>query len=71
MTTRCKFRCIQKEENVVRFTPVVSGSEENENFFKWTPGGELTLWTVNEEVLQQFNVDEEYYLDISPTKVGA
>ena len=42
--------------------PVYSGSPENEEFFKWTPGGDLSLSVVNPDV--EFEPDKEYYIDI-------
>lgn len=50
----------------VRLRPVISGSAENEAFYKYTPGGELVLATVNEAAFAQFEEGKEYYLDISP-----
>lgn len=47
------------------FEPVMQGSEENQQFFKWTPAGRLTLNTHNEVA---FEPGKEYYLDI--TKAG-
>lgn len=49
----------------VSFSPVVTGSEENEQFFAATPSGALTLSVVNPEVASAFEVGKEYYLDIT------
>jgi hypothetical protein len=50
----------------VRMTPVISGSPENESFFKWTPSGMLELGTVNKAVMDQLELGAEMYIDISP-----
>lgn len=41
---------------------VTSGSEENKSFFKYTPGGQISLYTVNQEAADQFVVGKEYYI---------
>jgi hypothetical protein len=63
---RCKMVCRQigADENgthEVRMTPVTGGSEENEQYFKWTPGGELKLCVLNK---QYFEPGKAYYVDI-------
>ncbi len=70
MQTRCKFKCTNVEktggegtDQNARFEAVMSGSEENESFFRWTPSGQLSLGTVRGG---QFEVGKEYYLDIVP-----
>ncbi|MBL8815996.1 MAG: hypothetical protein JNL58_08185 [Planctomyces sp.] len=81
MAVRCKFRCeaveptffgSEPEPNggsptggAVRLSAVVDGSEENRQFFKWTPGGSLTLSTMNLHAFQQFEIGQEYFIDIS------
>lgn len=67
---RAKFRCDKKEASCdgfqIRMSAVVYGSPENEEFFKWTPGGQLTLGTINEKAAAELIEGQEYYLDISP-----
>ena len=72
MNTRCKFKCTRVEkmgtegtDQHAKFEAVISGSEENESFFRWTPSGQLSLGTVREG---QFEEGKEYYLDISPAE---
>lgn len=67
MITRCKFVCNLKDEKTGYscFSPVYSGSEENKQFFKYTPGGELRFFTVNASVYNNFEMGKEYYIDIS------
>jgi hypothetical protein len=68
--TRCKFKCESKtifaSGASVILNPVVSGSEENKTFYQYTPGGQLKLEIVNNEVAKQFEPGKEYYIDISP-----
>ena len=63
---RCKFECIRKTiyEDWVEyeFSAVTQGSEENKNFFKFTPNGTLKFGCVNPTV--DFIVGKEYYLDL-------
>ena len=73
MKTRCKFKCTHVEaqgsesdpQQYARFEAVVSGSPENESFFRWTPSGQLSLGVVRGG---QFEVGKEYYLDITPAE---
>lgn len=69
MITRCKVICsyIQPQGDGVHlhFYPVVSGSEENKKFFKATPGGSFTFYTINQEAASKFEQGKEYYLDLS------
>lgn len=51
----------------VTMQPVSGGSAENENFFKYTPYGELKIGTINPEVAKRLEVGKTYYLDITPT----
>lgn len=45
-----------------KFGPVVSGSKENESFFRWTPSGKLKFTSHNEAA---FEPGKEYYIDIT------
>jgi hypothetical protein len=68
MSVRCKFVCSFKEGQSVHFSPVYSGSEENEKFFQATPGGQIAFYTVNESALAQFEQGKEYYVDFTPAE---
>ncbi len=48
----------------VELNAVTSGSDENKQFFKYTPSGNLRLFTVNEVAGSQFVVGGEYYIDL-------
>lgn len=65
----------QKEGTTVHLSPVTSGSKENEEFFYFTPGGQIQLGTINEDAAAQFALGTEFYVDFStvpaPEPVGA
>lgn len=67
---RAKFKCTSKEPMnegfALRLEAVISGSLENESFFRWTPSGQLLLATVNPQAAEQIQVGQEYYIDITP-----
>jgi hypothetical protein len=77
-TVRAKFTCTGVEPNgatnsedkgaAVYLTPVVGGSPENESFYKWTPGGNIMLSTINEAAAAQFERGKEYYVDFTPAE---
>lgn len=65
--TRAKFKCVQagqdKFAKFYKFLPVMGGSPENDAFFKASPGGEIMLRIVNDNVI--FEVDKVYYVDFT------
>lgn len=70
---RAKFVCTNVddqptyEQKVVSFSPVISGSEENKSFAKYTPSGNLQLYISYETPASEvFEQGKEYYLDITP-----
>lgn len=73
---RCKVVCnlkvtsLDKENKPVdarlHFCPVYNGSTENKEFFKYTPGGDIAIYTVNVQVADKFEQGKEYYVDFSP-----
>jgi len=50
----------------VKLAPVSGNSEENKQFFRWTPSGSIDLGTVNPAVVEQFHIGDEFYVDFSP-----
>ena len=69
MTVSVKVVCNNKtqygsQENI-QFSPVYSGSKENEQFFAATPGGTFSFYTVNKSAADQFEMGKEYYFDIT------
>lgn len=79
-TVRAKFKVDAKEEicngksadgtiakqTNVKLSPVMSGSEENKTFWKWSPGGSIQLACVNQAAADQFELGREYYVDFTP-----
>lgn len=53
------------EGGTVKMTPVMSGSPENESFFKWSPWGAIEIGTINWEALAEFNPGDEFYVDFT------
>lgn len=71
MTVRAKFKVSSITEQsgnfkTIKLQPVSSGSPENEQFFRYTPHGEISLGTLNEEASKQFSVDQVFYIDFIP-----
>ena len=69
---RCKVVCSLKipyeNGSQLSFSPVYSGSEENKEFFKYTPGGMVYFNVLNEAAAANFEVGKEYYVDFSPAQ---
>ncbi len=72
---RCKVVCSLKqpakfgddqEGFYLTFSPVYVGSEENKEFFKYTPGGTVAFNVLNLAAAEKFEVGKEYYLDFTP-----
>ena len=54
-----------EEQQSIRMSAVMSGSEENKTFFRWTPSAKIELNTVNPEAGNQFELGKEYYVDFT------
>jgi hypothetical protein len=52
----------------VLLSPVVGGSEENDSFYKYTPGGSVALEVLAEDTAKFFEQGQEYYVDFSKAK---
>lgn len=63
---RCESMCIDLNGGTVSLRPVTDGSQENEKFYQYTPGGQLELATLNHDALKQFEVGKEFYVDVKP-----
>lgn len=66
-----KFKLVSKtflENDYVslKFLPVTDGSPENEQFWKYTPSGNLELTYIKSASAEAFEVCQEYYLDLNP-----
>lgn len=66
---RAKFTCVKAEKSYdsgqVELEPVIDGSPENEEFYKWTPGGRIHLGVVNDAAFERFEVGKSYYVDFT------
>lgn len=74
MTVRAKYKVSAKESTLgsgkeemvtIKMNPVINGSKENEEFFKYTPAGEFRLGTLNKKAAEYFQLGEEYYVDFT------
>lgn len=81
MSVRAKFYCSEKgifatapgvgdsnSHSKIVLNPVMGNNEENKQFFKWTPSGNITLSVVNPAAAAQFEVGKEYYIDFTPAE---
>jgi hypothetical protein len=75
MAVRSKFVCSEisnssgsTDENgkTIKLGAVIAGSDENNEFFRWTPSGSISLTCVSVEASKQFEVGKEYYVDFTP-----
>lgn len=66
---RAKFKCVNNEKTdngyTIKLEPVVSGSSENESFYKYTPWGQIVLGTVNDNAAEKFLIGRSYYVDFT------
>lgn len=60
---RVKWSRNSEEEQVIKLSPVLDGSEENKKFYQFTPGGHIELSVVNPEA--GFELGAEYYVDFT------
>lgn len=58
-----KFIVISINGKEVKLEPVTSGSKENEQFFEFTPYGELSMGIVSEKTRDFFEPGTEYYIE--------
>lgn len=67
---RCKFLCCKRivsEDGSAQIGlgAVIEGSDENKEFFKWTPAGNLEFFSVNPAAAEKLELGKFYYVDIS------
>lgn len=65
-----KFKCTEVARTEgggirIQMVPVVSGSPENERFFRLTPYGKLEIGTINPSVEKHFEPGKMYFIDIT------
>ena len=73
---KCKVVCSLKQPSSFKeqegyylsFNPIYQGSEENKEFFKYSPSGTVTFGGTNISAAEQFEVGKEYYHDFTPTE---
>ena len=79
MPIRAKFRCVRKiqstsaygsekpvEQEEVELRPVTGPG--NEEWSKWTPGGQLQMQISNPVAIAQLEVGKDYFIDITPVQ---
>ncbi len=62
-------RYVNVEMQTIVMVPVYANNDpahENTKFWNATPSGEIRLGTINQEAAQQFELDQEYYVDFTP-----
>lgn len=52
----------------VRLRPVITGSPENDQFYRYTPSGSLVLSTINQDAFSQFELGKQFYVDLTPAE---
>ena len=70
MSVRAKFwvqKVVAQSDGTAQITlqPVTDGSEENEAFYSYTPGGQIDLSIVNKDAVRQLVPGAEYYVDFT------
>ncbi len=69
MSVRAKFvvneKKVEGDNASINMLPVYSGSEENKDFFRYTPAGAISLSIVNLKAADQFIVGKSYYVDFT------
>ena len=76
MLVRSKMKCRSVTYSAggyceVELLPVMTGSPENDRYFKATPGGTLKLCGVKSEIGDLFKPDREYYIDVEDAAMEA
>jgi hypothetical protein len=80
MSVRAKFKCVESTQSLggsdtpittVKLQPVYGSKDdptnENAEFYKWTPSGSITLGVLNPAIEGKFKVGESYYVDFTPS----
>ena len=70
MTVKAKFQCVSildlgNENKQFKFSAAVAG-DENKDWSKWTPSGDLSMHITNPDASSQFVVGKAYYLTFEP-----
>jgi len=66
---RAKFKCDGENKTLYGieyvFSPVISGSIENESFFQTTPSGKISVHVNPKKTSARFELGVEYYVDFN------
>ena len=66
MSVKAKFECFNIEEfdesKTVYLQAVIGGSDENKEWSKWTPSGNISMNISNPAAYDKFVVGKEYYV---------
>ena len=49
----------------ITMSPVTGESEENKQFWQYTPSGSISLNVTNNSALEKFEIGKEYYVDFT------
>ncbi len=62
---RCKFKLLEKKEteNGTALLFNVTNDKDNEDYFKFTPWGNINIGLVNKETTTNFIPGKNYYVD--------
>ena len=63
-----KSNWVSCEGRTIRLSPVQASDKNPENkiFGIASPSGEISIYILNKEAFQQFEIDKEYYVDFTP-----
>ena len=66
---RAKFKCEEVNKKIYStefvLNPVTTGSPENEDFFRTTPGGKISLLIRTQETPARFELGKFYFVDFT------
>lgn len=57
-----------EEGGTVYLNPVYDGSDENKEFFRYTPSGQIVIGTINPDAVAVFEANKFFYVDFTPTE---
>ena len=55
----------ENDRGQVCLSAVTGGSDENKGFWKYTPGGDLTMTIDNQAAMDKFKPGQEFYVDFT------
>lgn len=54
-----------EEMRTIKLSAVMSGSDENKRFFKWTPNGTISIGILNRSAWEKFPLGAEVFVDFT------